>query len=73
MADQIHRETIGDLTLRTEDEKAAFLDGYRAAIQECLMICSGERVDAESTGDPSDLAYNMACDHVADRIGSRSR
>lgn len=36
--------------------------------ERCINIALGEKVDAESTGEETDRAYNLACNHIADAI-----
>jgi hypothetical protein len=38
----------------------------------CAELALAEKVDAEATGTDGDIAYNLACDHVAAAIRQSS-
>jgi len=39
-----------------------------AAIERCVEVCEGERVEAELTGHPEDKAYNTALRHAIEAM-----
>jgi len=37
-------------------------------IERCAKVAEGERVDADATQNPTDYAYNLSCEHIAEAI-----
>jgi hypothetical protein len=46
------------------------LAAVQAERERAAQIALAERVDAKATGDASDAAYNLACEHIAAAIRS---
>lgn len=66
-------EICFDRVVRERDQAQQSAKDARAlAYEECAKVALDEKVDAESTQDGQDQAYNTACDHIAAAIRSMS-
>ena len=61
-------ELKGRDTRHMEGYSAGFKAGREAGMREASEICQLEKVDAESTNEDADEAYNLAITHCTEAI-----
>lgn len=52
--------------------QAELAEAVLAEREACAKVAEAERVDYAATEDPTDLSYNIACEHIAAAIRERT-
>ena len=63
---------LAEAANRIEELERQLAEAVLAEREACAKVAEDERVDYAATEDPTDLSYNIACEHIAAAIRERT-